>query len=780
MKTYLHKMMNSTSLSMLISPKLLFTILLFSMAISASGQYTFTNGPADGGHVRDFIQHNGYWFAAHERFILRSADEGQTWQILTEGLPQSDITPWSFAEFDGYLYVSTNSAHRMLRSSDSGETWQTYNLNLPTFFGIPSYLAVRMIVNNGRLLALPHGNDQIRYLDPGNVAWQPTGFTGRVGNGIAAIGGDTLLASVSSAHRISIDNGLTWQNIDQNPPWAVSDLGATDFLKVGDRYIVTTAAGGNNGIAHSTSGFTGWVQPQPNFYSGNAGGQKLIRITDDHILALAANAIMKSTDQGTSWQEVTTEDTRPKGTTRFMQLLDGDRLIVGTTSGLYLYPNLGEGERQLVDLPVGNITIFNTFPFDDGLIALHSGNISTYNFETNRWTRRIDLQDLGFNTAVNFLLDNNTMSMLGERIVLYSNDRFLISTPGTTAANLSDERFVSFEIPSGISLASTHVIGDTWILIGGVLRRESFGTFWSTLAIYTSTDEGASWEQRTHNVPDAPLAAPSRAPLFKGYRTVVHNDKWYLSGESGFMRSDNQGETWTRIAEGTRVVLFSLDDALFMSSSDDFNHNIRKSTDDGDSWVAWHEGLPSTNSFSRRTHGLVQIDDVLYTYNDASASISPLPGETGLFKLESAGGSWTHVNDHPRIPFFPNLMIAQNGYILAVQTHAGYWRSPQIGTSTSVEADFGEIPASAMLLPNYPNPFNPVTTIRYELPEAASVQLRVFNVLGQQVFDSGVTRHAAGLHQLEFNGLGLASGVYVYWLEVNGRVAGVRSMLLMK
>jgi photosystem II stability/assembly factor-like uncharacterized protein len=757
---------------------LLYTFFL-GLTTTSHAQYQFTNGPADGGLVRDFIIHNEYWFVAQESFILRSADEGKTWQILADGLPQSDITPWSFAEFDGYLYVSTNSTQRILRSNDNGETWESYNKGMPLFFGVATYLAVRMVVNNNRLFALPNGAEQIRYLNPGDDGWQPTGFTGRVGNGIAAVGGDTLLASVSSAHKISIDNGLTWQDFEQNPPWAISDLGATDFLRVGDRFVVTTSTGGNNGLAFSSSGLTGWVQPQSSFYTGNSGGQKLIRIADDHILALASNAIMKSTDRGETWQEITTEDTRPNGITRFMQRLSGDRLIVGSTAGLFIYTNLGEGERQLVDLPLGDVTIFNTYSFDGGLIAEHSGTLSTYNFEANAWTRRVDMLKLDL-SVFGSLFDRYNMSLLGDRVVVYNFDKAMISSAGTTASSLNEESFTPMPLPEGIALASTHNFGDTWILVGGTLRRESFGVFWATLTIHTSTDGGNTWTERTHNVPPAPAFIPSRAPLFKGNKSLIHNGKWYIPGESGFLRSDDQGQTWTRIQEGINVGLFSFDDALFMSSGDDFSHNIRKSTNDGETWADWHGGLPRTNSFSRRTHGLVQIDDALYTYNDASEYIRPLPEQKGLFKLDSANGEWSYVNEHPIIPFIPNLMLGFNGHIMAVQPNAGYWRSPQIGTSTSVQADIAEIPGVALLHSNYPNPFNPSTTIRYELHEAASVQVRVYNVLGQQVFDSGLAQHAAGLHQLEFNGLGLASGVYVYRLEVDGRVAGVRNMLLMK
>jgi photosystem II stability/assembly factor-like uncharacterized protein len=761
---------------------LLLVVFLLYDSGNAQSQYIFTNGPSDGGFIRDFFIHDDYWFVAQEEFILRSNNEGQTWEILNTGLPQSDIKPLSFASFDGYLYVSTNSEHRMLRSSDSGETWSKFNNNLPSFFGIPTYSSPKMVVSNNRLVALPSGNAPVAYLNAGGNNWQLTTYSvAAAGTGLAVVGNDSLMASIGSTLRLSVDNGATWVNFPEILFPSIGQVGASDFLKIGERVIVTTVAGGANGIRVSNSGLTGWTSPEGNFFVGGQVGQKLIHVSDDHILALGSDRIMKSTDLGASWQEVTTEDTRPLGITVFMKPLDDNRLIVGTTSGLFIYTNMGEGERQSVDLPVGNVTIFNTFEFSGGLLAEHDGNLSTYDFSANAWTRRLDMRNLGYIHHNDLIRGNRNLAMLGERIVLYSYEKTMISAEGTSAANLSEDSFSDLGLPlETFIVASTHAFGNTWVILGGELRRESFGTFWRNLKIYISSDGGSTWQESTHNVPDAPAAIPSRGPLFKGSKSIVHNGKWYIGGESGLIRSSDNGQTWTRIQTGSRVVLSSMDGALFMSSSDDFGHNILKSTDDGDNWVTWHEGLPTSTFFARRTYGLVQVDDVLYTYNDPSASIAPQPGEKGLFKLTSADGNWTLVEDHPTIPFYPNLMLASNGYIFAVQPKAGYWRSPQVGTSTSVEGDLSQIPASAVLLPNYPNPFNPSTTIRYELHEAASVQVRVYNVLGQQVFDSGLARHAAGLHQLEFNGLGLASGVYVYRLEVDGRVAGVRNMLLMK
>ena len=85
---------------------------------------------------------------------------------------------------------------------------------------------------------------------------------------------------------------------------------------------------------------------------------------------------------------------------------------------------------------------------------------------------------------------------------------------------------------------------------------------------------------------------------------------------------------------------------------------------------------------------------------------------------------------------------------------------------------------------NYPNPFNPATTIRYELPQAAQVTLKLYNLLGQEVSTLVNERQEAGFHTILWNGRNgagrtVASGVYFYRLEA-GEFAKVKKMLLVK
>jgi hypothetical protein len=74
-------------------------------------------------------------------------------------------------------------------------------------------------------------------------------------------------------------------------------------------------------------------------------------------------------------------------------------------------------------------------------------------------------------------------------------------------------------------------------------------------------------------------------------------------------------------------------------------------------------------------------------------------------------------------------------------------------------------PALYGLSQNYPNPFNPTTTIRYALPSRSHVTLNVFNTLGQIVRELVNGDMDSGYHEVRFDALGLASGVYFYRLQ---------------
>ncbi len=91
-------------------------------------------------------------------------------------------------------------------------------------------------------------------------------------------------------------------------------------------------------------------------------------------------------------------------------------------------------------------------------------------------------------------------------------------------------------------------------------------------------------------------------------------------------------------------------------------------------------------------------------------------------------------------------------------------------TTTSTPADSRTVPISVMLEQNFPNPFNPVTTIRYGIPNDGNVKLAIYNVLGQLIEMKVNEYQTAGFYDIEFDASHLPSGIYFYRFESGGYI----------
>lgn len=86
---------------------------------------------------------------------------------------------------------------------------------------------------------------------------------------------------------------------------------------------------------------------------------------------------------------------------------------------------------------------------------------------------------------------------------------------------------------------------------------------------------------------------------------------------------------------------------------------------------------------------------------------------------------------------------------------------------TDVE-EGADVPQRSKLFANYPNPFNPSTTIRFDLAAQSEISLSVYDVLGREVTRLAQGVHPAGSYNVQFDAAGLSSGVYYYVLRARG------------
>jgi len=89
------------------------------------------------------------------------------------------------------------------------------------------------------------------------------------------------------------------------------------------------------------------------------------------------------------------------------------------------------------------------------------------------------------------------------------------------------------------------------------------------------------------------------------------------------------------------------------------------------------------------------------------------------------------------------------------------------------------IPSYYVLMNNYPNPFNPSTTISYQLPKQSKVTIRIFDILGREVATIVNEEKLAGIYSVLFEGNNLSSGIYFYQLNADDIIL-TKKFVLMK
>jgi len=135
--------------------------------------------------------------------------------------------------------------------------------------------------------------------------------------------------------------------------------------------------------------------------------------------------------------------------------------------------------------------------------------------------------------------------------------------------------------------------------------------------------------------------------------------------------------------------------------------------------------------------------------------------------------------------------LGYNGFNISLQIAAndfyGYWSTDEMyvddyqvfkGYLVPVEVNVVG-PTTFNLSQNFPNPFNPTTTIGYEIKEKGNVKITVLNSIGEEVAVIVDEEKESGYHTVEFNAATLPSGVYFYQLK-SGQFISTKKMILMK
>ncbi len=134
---------------------------------------------------------------------------------------------------------------------------------------------------------------------------------------------------------------------------------------------------------------------------------------------------------------------------------------------------------------------------------------------------------------------------------------------------------------------------------------------------------------------------------------------------------------------------------------------------------------------------------------------------------------WRNSNDPPlytKISAFTGASITE---ITTPDTHS------IDSTVIAVNKLSSQVPTQYKIFQNYPNPFNPVTKIKFDVPKAGNVSIKVFDITGKEAAKLVNEKLNTGSYEYEFNGTNLSSGIYFYRMESNNFVE-TKKMTLIK
>jgi hypothetical protein len=257
--------------------------------------------------------------------------------------------------------------------------------------------------------------------------------------------------------------------------------------------------------------------------------------------------------------------------------------------------------------------------------------------------------------------------------------------------------------------------------------------------------------------------------------TVGSNYFWFTSTAGGrIYKSTDGGATWTTgIAPfaAPSNVWFNNTNYGIATSSANF---VARSVDGGATWTTV---TPAGTGFLIACGGFGS-NDLFYARG------------TTIYRSQDAGQtfgtSYVGTGTYVGLSFVKQGQIA-SGWAVTSTGGIAAFSTTLVGVK---EPGTSELPDAFALMQNYPNPFNPTTNIRYALPQAAHVSVKIYNVLGQEIAQLKDEIQTAGTYDVVWFGKNsagnsVASGVYFYRLQAQALNSGAefssfKKMLFLK
>ena len=734
--------------------------------------------------------------------VFKSTDAGVTWTSIFDDqavLPAGDIAVDPVNS--NIVYVGTgepNGGHNnfagggMYKSTNAGASWQRIGLENTVSIG-------RVLVNPINPLRVyvaavgsyfgPNPERGVYRSDNGGATWSRVLFVSDTcgaidiimdpvnpNNMMAAMwqrtrypNGGQLYGRESGIHKTT-DGGNTWTVLG-----VANGLPNSSTTNVGR--IGLSISNSNPNIAYALytngstySGFFKTTNAGLNWTNANGGGlqsgfstfswyfgQVRVHPTNPDIVYVLDLEVMKSTNSGTSWSEISGSVHVDQHALAFKPG-DPNSLLLGNDGGIYRSSNGGSSFTKVASLPV---TQFYEIGID----------------KTNPQRLYGGTQDNGTNRT--------TTGGLGDWASIYGGDGFYVIVDPTNpnviyaesqngALGKSTNGGASFTgATSGISTTekknwSTPVIMDP---------NNNNVLYYGTNKVYRTTNAASLW---TAASPDLTNGNQARLGTVTTIAVAKTNSNIIMAGtdDANVWITTNNGSNWTKVSASlpyrwvTRVAFDPTNDNIDYVTYNglkwkDPQPHVFRTTDRGLTWQDISSNLPDApvNAFD--------VDplrpNVLFVGSDVGAYVS-----------FNSGGSWQFLGTGLPMVSVYDFKIHPTANYLVAGTHGRSMYKIDLSQVVGISSNNSEIPNGFELYQNYPNPFNPSTKLSYKLQSASYVELSVFDITGKLVSTLVNKQQNAGIHETEFVANNLSSGVYFYSLSADGKQVDVKRMTLLK